>query len=77
MNPVRWHLLLVGGTTVGLAWSELEPVRRHLAWEAADLARHFRQLVSELKSEFYLLREDARRELRGLRRALLELRNEF
>ena len=77
MNPVRWHLLLVGGTTVGLAWSELAPVRTHLRAEVSDLVRHLRQSASDLGGEYRMLRAGWRREIRGLRRALVQLRNEF
>jgi hypothetical protein len=77
MNPIRWHLLVIGGTTFSLAWVHHAPIRRHVEDEAAGLARHLRHVIQECRIEMSVIREFLVAEMADLARVFLEIPNEF
>jgi hypothetical protein len=77
MNPIRWHLIVVGGTTFSLAWVHHAPIRGLVESEAADVVRHLRHVIREFQIEMSVIRESLRADAAGLARVLLEIRNEF
>ena len=77
MNPIRWHLIVVGGTTFSLAWVHHAPIRGHLENEAAGVVRHLRHIVQEFRIEMSVIRASLHADMAGLAHVFLEIRDEF